>query len=157
MEPELKAEIKEKETGNQLVEGGIDLTIIDRLLEKYRELLMYVEDFHPILRALLRKMRCDRFEWDTAFGVGDAAVTGTLTGLAYSLKSYVISFFSAYIPLEESPRISVEPLWNDTSIRTHLTCIVHFRVGHAIVAGVRILKKLRKGRVRKWQTTPFRA
>lgn len=135
----------------------IDEKAIRRWMRVAKEWRKKVHDLYPILRWILRRFRLERVEWHTALGIGDAAATGTLTGLVWGVKSVILSTVSHYVTLRAIPRMSVQPVWNGNIVRTRFRCILTFRIGYAIVAGVRILLKLRKGRERKWETTPSRA
>lgn len=152
----LVAKVENEGAEHSESDKSIDATDMKRVFNKYRELVDKIHDFQPILRNFTRHVFCERLEWSTVLGIGEAAGTGTLTGLVYSIKSMIVGMFSHYISLRTIPRISVNPAWNNTIIRTQFHCILRFRVGHAIWAGIRLLWKTWKGRERKWQSTPFR-
>jgi hypothetical protein len=152
--PELVARIEKKEDASV---KGIDLQKMKRLHRKYQQLLDRVHDFQPIAKRMMRRVQCREIEWHTTLGVGEAAGTGALTGLVWGAKSMLIAGFSRHISLRAVPRFSVQPVWNNRIIRTQFRCILTFRLGHAIIAGVRILIKLAIGRQQKWRTTPSRA
>lgn len=152
--PELVAKVEKKESASR---KGINLEKLNKWRRNYRQLLERVHDLLPIVKRMMRRVQCPEIEWHTTLGLGEAAGTGALTGLVWGVKSMVIAFFSHQISLRTIPRISVQPVWNNQIIRTQFRCILTFRLGHAMVAGVRILLKLRKGRAQKWQTTPSRA
>jgi hypothetical protein len=157
--PEVEAKVEQKQKSSTKKETIHDVTgrQVKKLMRNYQNLLERVTDLEPIIRWLMKQIRCTRIEWHTTVGLGEAAATGTLTGLVYGIKSVLVSVMSHYISLRAIPRFSVQPDWNGTLVRTQLRCILHFRLGHAMVAGVRILFRMRKGREQKWQTTPFRA
>lgn len=157
-QPEVVAKVKNE--GNVLSntesKRSIDTEDVESWLNRVQELIERVQDFYPILRQTLRHVYCEKLQWQTVIGTGDAAATGTLIGLVLGIKNMLASMLSYYISLQEMPRISVEPMWNATIIRTELSCVIFFRVGRVIVALVRIVIKMKKGRARKWQITPFR-
>ncbi len=157
--PEVEAKVEKQTKPTKVDERIHDITgkQVKKWKNNYEELLERVTDLEPILRHLMKQIRCTRVEWHTSLGLGEAAATGTLTGIVYGVKSVIIGMFSHFLSLRSMPRISVQPVWNGEQLRTQLRCILHFRLGHAMVAGVRILFRLRKGRDQKWQTTPSRA
>ncbi|MFY0545716.1 DUF2953 domain-containing protein [Brevibacillus sp. H7] len=157
--PELEAKVENGSKPSKTKESIHDITgrQVKKLTASYQDLLERVTDLEPILRQMMKHIRCTRFEWHTSLGLGEAAATGTLTGIAYGIKSVIIAAFSHFLSLRAVPAISVQPDWNNLLVRTRLRCILHFRLGHAMIAGVRILFRLRKGREQKWQTTPSRA
>lgn len=118
--------------------------------------ISHVHDFYPTIQKFLKHIQCKELSWHTSMGIGDAAATGTITGIIWSIKSIILATMTNYIVLRTFPRLSVQPVWNQTVIHTQFRCILTLKLGHAIVTGIRILLKLRKGRERKWQTTPSR-
>lgn len=122
---------------------------VKRWYDNYQMLLDDIRDFHPIFRHMLKQVRCDKFEWHTRIGLGDAGATGALTGLAWGVKSGIVSAFSHYVLLRSIPKLSVQPVWNDQLVQTQFRCILHFRLYHAFAAGVKLLFKIRKKRAWK--------
>lgn len=141
-----------KEAAHQIT--GEEAKRFGQISKKWME---RIQDPKPVLRDMMKQIRCSNLEWHTTLGLGDAAATGTLSGLAYGIKSVIISVLSHHIRLRTMPRFSVQPVWNGTVVRTQLSCTLHFRLGHALVAAVRLLLRIRKGREQKWQTTPSEA
>lgn len=131
--------------------------LLKKIFDNYQEFLERVTNLKSVTKDFLAHIRCHHLEWHTSLGLGDAAETGALTGIVWGVKSMIIAVFSHHFSLRTMPRISVQPIWNDKIIRTHFTCILTCRLGYAMVAGIRILLRLRKGREQKWQTTPSRA
>lgn len=153
--------IKEVESSVQ-TQGTTDETAItkekiDKWIRDYRNMVEHIHDFFPTVRRFMKQIQCKEVVWQTSLGIGDAAATGTLTGVVWSIKSLIIATLSRSVTLQTYPRISVQPVWNEAVIHTKIRCILMFRVGHAILAGIRLLLKLRKGRVQKLRTTPSRA
>ena len=80
------------------------------------------------------------------FGAGDAAVTGSFTGILWALKGNVIGLVSNYFKLKQQPQIIVEPKFDQLMLNTSFSCIFSFRIGHAILAGIRFVRHFKKGR-----------
>lgn len=152
---------QQKETSLNPEDSKSERTITKDKLEwfqyQWKIFLSHIHDFYPTLQKFLKHIRCKELTWHTSMGIGDAAATGTITGLIWSIKSIILATMTNYITLQTFPRLSVQPVWNQTVIHTKFRCILTLTLGHAIVTGIRILLKLRKGRERKWQTTPSRA
>lgn len=152
---------KQVETGMQKDDHTEETAITDETVKKwsdrFQELVEHVHNLYPTLRDFLKHLQCKEITWHTSLGIGDAAATGTLTGIIWSVKSMIVATLTGYVTLRAIPRMSVQPEWNAVGIQTRFRCILTFRIGHALVAGTRILLKLRKGREQKWQTTPSRA
>lgn len=114
-------------------------------------------DLMLVAKRILKHVKCEKLEWYTRIGVGDAPATAVITGMVWGVKSMIIGFISNLLILRTIPRLNVVPEYQGSSIDTHFICIVRLRIGHAIIAGTRILYKSRKGREGLWQTTLFRA
>jgi hypothetical protein len=155
--PELVAKVDKARTRTQGSKEEVK-DVTGRQLKQWRramqDFLERVEDLKPVLKRMLKRIKCTRLEWHTSLGLGGAAETGALTGVAWGVKSALIGVFSHAVTLRTVPRLSVQPHWNRQIIRTQIRCNLHFWLGHAVIAGIRILFRLRKGREPKWQTTP---
>lgn len=127
------------------------------MLMKYVPLLLEgLPEIKRVIQQFMRHIRCRDLQWQTKIGVGDAAGTGTLIGMIWGSKSLIVSVLAHYLRLIGIPRFDVQPVWNSNYLRTRFHCILTFQLGHAMIAGVRILYWLRKGREQQWQTTPSR-
>ena len=109
-------------------------------IEKFRRLLKNIDNLHRIVKRFLSRMTVSRFEWYTRFGLGDAAWTGMATGAVWAAKGNVIGLIAHYMQLTTEPDISVEPVWQLDHSETDLSCMISFRIGHAMGAGLKIVK-----------------
>jgi hypothetical protein len=119
---------------------------VSHYMNKISLLRQRVHDFNKIIKMTLSQFHCDQFEWRTRVGVGDAAVTGIITGLVWGVKSSILTIFTQYIRLSADPKINVVPAFQSTSIDTHFRCVLRFRIGHALIAGIRLIFNLRRMR-----------
>lgn len=113
--------------------------VLRRMYRQYVWIREHVHHLHQWSRDVLRRFHVERLSWHTAIGTGDAAETGVLTGLAWGVKSTVVGVAGAYVQWERPPQIRVDPVFHEPRLETDLQCIVRFRIGHAIVAGIRLL------------------
>jgi hypothetical protein len=127
-----------------------------RTLHRIHAFVKKVHELHLIAKRFLKKIRLDHLHWSTTIGTGDAAETGTLIGFSWGIKSNIVGILSAYLTLRDFPKLSVTPDFNKKRLETELRCIIRFRIGHAMIAGIRIILNLRKRRDEKWQSTQFR-
>ncbi|WP_235749778.1 DUF2953 domain-containing protein [Neobacillus bataviensis] len=116
--------------------------------EKTKELLERVIDLHVIVRKFFKRVTIKNFEWQTLMGVGDAAHTGMLTGAIWAIKGSIVSILSHYFRLKEMPHLSVTPHFQAAVIQTQLTCMFQFRIGYAILAGLKMIKFWKGGKPR---------
>lgn len=119
-----------------------------------RQLLKHVTDMYQIIRSFLKKVTVARFEWNTVVGVGDAAFTGMLTGAFWTVKGSILGIISSFMKLKTQPVIMITPEFNRAISETSLTCMIQFRIGHAIFAGIKLLKYWKGGKP-QFKTKPL--
>lgn len=114
---------------------------IDRWLRR-------VHDLNQIMKKTLKKVRCDQLEWNTKIGLGDAAATGTFTGVVWGIQSCIVAVIAHYISLRSMPHMNVIPNFQNKWLETRLLLHFRFRVGSGIIAGIHIyfnfIRKIRK-------------
>jgi len=132
-------------------------SIIQRYFQKIRLLRIRVHDLNEIAKKTMKYFICENLQWNTRVGVGDAAATGVVTGLVWGIKTTFLGMVFHFITLKTIPQINVVPAFRSETVDTHFHCILRFKIGHAIIAGTRIMLNLRKGREGRWQSTLFRA
>lgn len=115
-------------------------------LKYSKELLIHVVNLYVIVRKFLKKVTLKQMEWHSMIGVGDAAQTGTITGAIWAIKGGILGILSHYIKLKNMPILTVTPHFQLAIIQTRLTCIFQFRIGHAILAGLKLIKFWKRGR-----------
>ncbi|WP_246941233.1 DUF2953 domain-containing protein [Bacillus pinisoli] len=128
------SEVKEKQptevTPNEILNG----------FKNAREVIQHVVHLHSIVRAFLQKVTILKLDWHTNFGIGDAALTGMLVGAGWAVKGGIIGLVSQYMRLKTNPTITITPFFQHSFSHTKLTCMLSFRIGNAILAGLRIVK-----------------
>lgn len=90
-------------------------------------------------RAFLRRVSIEKWEMATAFGTGQTHVTGWLVGWFWWWQHWLHTQLSHAVTFRERPRITVRPDFQRTGFHWRFHCIATFRLGHAIIAGVRWL------------------
>lgn len=111
-----------------------------RSLKKYQEILEHVFQLHTIVKKFLKKVSIHKLEWYSIIGVGDAAYTGTITGALWAIKGSITGLFSRYFSVREMPKLMVYPNFQQVITQTELSCMFQFRIGHAMVAGIKLVK-----------------
>lgn len=125
-------------------------------LSDFRHLLAHIVGFHKIVRGFLAKVTVRNIEWHTMVGVGDAAATGVLTGAFWAVKGGIIGIISSYMKLKEMPIMSITPSFQYAVSITSFKCMFQVRVGHAILAGIKMVKYW-KGGWPEFKTKPLNA
>ncbi|MCH1627591.1 DUF2953 domain-containing protein [Fredinandcohnia quinoae] len=110
-----------------------------------KKILEHVVKLHHILKGFLKNVTISKFEWHSVLGLGDAAHTGVLVGLGWSLKGTLFSMVSHYMNVQAHPDYSVTPSFQKAISQTELTCMIHFRIGHAMLAGIRLFRSWKGG------------
>ncbi|MFN7250643.1 MAG: DUF2953 domain-containing protein [Anaerobacillus sp.] len=113
-------------------------------LRKLKDFLTHVVGFHKIVRKLLNKISITKFSWRSIVGIGDAALTGTLVGAVWGIKGSTLGIITNYMRLKVAPEIEVHPNFQRLTSHTELACIFSFRLGHAIIAGLQIIRHWKK-------------
>ncbi|MEH7418338.1 DUF2953 domain-containing protein [Neobacillus drentensis] len=117
-------------------------------LQTAKDILHKVVGMNVIVKKFLQKVTIKKFEWETLMGVGDAAHTGMMTGALWAVKGGIIGILSHYMRLKEMPQLTVTPHFQAAVIHTRLTCMFQFRIGYAILAGLKLIKFWKGGKPR---------
>jgi hypothetical protein len=115
-------------------------------LQNTKDILHKVFGLHVIIKKFLQKITIKKFEWQTLMGVGDAAHTGMMTGALWAVKGGIIGLLSHYMKLKVMPQLTVTPHFQASVIHTELTCMFQFRIGNAILAGLKLIKFWKGGK-----------
>ncbi|MCM3715019.1 DUF2953 domain-containing protein [Alkalihalobacillus oceani] len=125
---------------------------INTLLNDFRllnDLVHHVVGLHQIMKRFLRHVSLKQLHWYTAFGVGEAAMTAQLSGVIWGLKGSMIGLLSHYVKVKQLPKLRVDPRFQEVITQVSFSCMISFRIGHAIVAGLMLLKH--------WKQRPTRS
>lgn len=129
-----KKEKKKKEKDEKVTPTDIVNNLTDA-----KKVLTHIVDFHRIVTSFLNKISIKKLEWHTAIGIGDASNTGILTGVVWTIKGSMIGLISKNMKLKVKPNITVTPLFQQMTASIKFTCIFQFRIGNAILAGIKLL------------------
>ncbi|SFE67933.1 DUF2953 domain-containing protein [Alteribacillus iranensis] len=151
--PSLVIKEKTSSTLADTVEKDIEETPEDvkRQLNTLRLLVNHVSGLLKIGKRLLGKMKLEKLEWRSEIGTGDAAWAGILTGMLWSTKSMVAGVGSSCMKMKCSPALDVLPHFNKAIFNTEFKCIVAFKLGHAIIAGLSVLRQLNGSMFSLWR------
>ncbi|OZT12338.1 hypothetical protein CHN50_12640 [Priestia aryabhattai] len=120
------------------VEDGLNL------LEDAKQFLEHVVGFHTIFQKFLNRVAVKNLKWHTRVGLGDAALSAILVGVVWSAKSGVVHLLDRYMRLKNPPTMTVVPVFQQMWSETIFQCIISFRLGQAILVGLRLVKHWRK-------------
>ncbi|MDR4948866.1 DUF2953 domain-containing protein [Neobacillus cucumis] len=125
-------------------------------LQKTKDLMHKVFGIHVIVKKFLQRVTIKHIEWQTLIGVGDAAYTGMMTGALWAVKGGIMGLLSSYMRMKEMPQLSINPHFQASVIHTRLICMFQFRIGYAILAGLKLMKFWKGGKPHLKSKTDFR-
>ncbi|WP_108671293.1 DUF2953 domain-containing protein [Peribacillus acanthi] len=115
-------------------------------LHDTKELVIHIIGLHTIIKKFLQTVTVHSFHWHSMIGTGDAALTGTIVGGAWGLKGVIVGILTQYLRFQVSPDYTITPSYQYAVSLTKVHCIIRFRVGNAIMAGLKFLRFWRGGR-----------
>lgn len=115
-------------------------------LKNFQEILDHVFQLNIIIKKFLKKVTVRRFEWQSTIGLGDAVYSGMAAGALWTIKGGIIGLVSHYLRLKEMPKLMVQPSFQHMIADTELLCMFQFRIGYAMLAGIKLIKLWKGGR-----------
>lgn len=113
------------------------MRLVSCLMRQYRR--------HQIPIAYFkRKVHMKNFSVRSRVGVGNAAATALVTGGFYIISQTVIRHLSLRYALKNSQML-ILPYFEGSVFDLDLDCIIHFRFGHIMITGFKMLKQILKG------------
>jgi len=85
---------------------------IAHFFRQVKQFLKQVVDLHEIMKQFYRHVTITKWEWRTTIGTGDAASTGLIAGLGWSLKYTIIGVVSRYTKMKTVPVIMIVPSYD---------------------------------------------
>ncbi|OCA92246.1 DUF2953 domain-containing protein [Pseudobacillus wudalianchiensis] len=107
-------------------------------LIQVKEKLEYIESLQYIVRSFFKKIEIRTFSWRTVVGMKDAAWTGTAAGALWALKGSVISAAHRMVQMTARPELEVTPVFGQSVWKVEWSCMISFRIGHAISAVIQL-------------------
>ncbi len=146
----------EGEKGSSLIkkEKRIALTL-DKIKKILKKLFQFRGKFKEMVilgKWLLKKITIRKFFWFTEFGTNDAAVTGILAGLLWSLKTMIYQYlYHITGNFKKRPEFMVVPNFQQQKVAWNIICIFDITCGHIIIGGIKTLYILKKRRCKKFE------
>ncbi|PLR77810.1 hypothetical protein CU633_09115 [Bacillus sp. V3-13] len=152
----LSDEIEHDETTPKQEYGKDSAGRLETGLTDVKKLVDHFGSLHRILKNFLKQIAIKQLEWHSVAGLGDAASTAVLTGEFWALKGSIIGILSNYMKLKMMPVLSITPAFQQVVFETSFKCMLQFRIGHAMVAGMKMIK-FGKGAGLRFRKKPFSA
>jgi hypothetical protein len=112
---------------------------VHRIKDDIEKLMSNIHDFRLIVKRVMRTLRCEKFEWITTLGLGEAAATGTFIGMVWGIKSVLVGIFTRHITLRTVPLLQVVPEFNREQFDVRFVCILRIKIGSILVTGLPIV------------------
>ena len=91
-----------------------------------------------IIRRFLRHVAVEEWEMTTLFGTGQSHTTGLLSGWLWLLQTQAHALLFHSMKVRRPPRIFIRPDFQRRCLFWRIDCIASFRLGYAIIAGIRL-------------------
>lgn len=99
-----------------------------------RKIVSFTRVYCQIIDKILKSLICEKLYWRTVFGSEDAAITGIITGLLWTMKALVLKKLEGRIFYIGHPVISVNPMFGRSRFDVDFQCIFSIRLGNVIKA-----------------------
>ncbi|GAA0600715.1 hypothetical protein GCM10009001_16500 [Virgibacillus siamensis] len=129
--------LSEQETVEMSVEQSVEL-----FQSTGTNLINSVKAYHDAATILLKQLTFREYYWKTEFGTGKADATGLASGGIWAIKGYLTGYVSNKSTFKNKPSISVTPYFNRICFRSELECIVSIRIGQAMYALLKVIRKV---------------
>ncbi|PLS14847.1 hypothetical protein CVD28_25320 [Bacillus sp. M6-12] len=93
-----------------------------------------------IIQNFIAAVRIRKFQWHSQIGTGDPVQAAVLAGTFLPLKGILLGIISRFFRISCVPSFSVTPEFNRPFLEVNFICIVQFRIGQAIRAGIMLYK-----------------
>lgn len=137
-ESEMQINEHDEETNQQDDEEGLSS------FEPIKQILHHIHELYDILKDFFKKVRIVDLEWKSVIGTGNAASAAIVAGAGWAFKGNVIGMISNYFLLKVYPKLEITPVFNRATSETYLRCMIQVKVGHAILAGIKLLRFWKK-------------
>lgn len=88
--------------------------------------------YYRMMGNVITSLYCEQLEWKTRYGSEDAAVTGIVTGVLWTIKTLMITRLKKKVIFTTQPIITVNPVFGDNSLKVDFQCIFSIRLGNVI-------------------------
>ncbi|WP_273832547.1 DUF2953 domain-containing protein [Guptibacillus sedimenti] len=92
----------------------------------------------------LKRVRFKNVQWETNFGAGNAANTAVFAEIVMNAKVAIFTLLSHYSNLHTIPQLIVTPIYENKTIQTYMKCMITFKLGHAMIAVIKLMKSQKK-------------
>lgn len=134
--PFLKLNTEVEKNEDELIQENKTIVTFEEMKKTVRKVKYYLKHYDSAIEYVFEKMKISDFLWITEFGIGNAAVTGLLSGILWSVKSQLITIMRNNITCNKVT-LNVIPKFNKESFKTTIHCIISTKIGYIIIAAIK--------------------
>lgn len=91
------------------------------------------------IKYIINKLRIKKLHMNTEYDIDDAAITGIVAGILYTLQSNILLWLKSNKRISDC-KVFVQPLFQQENIiNINFSCIIQFKLGHIINGGIKSL------------------
>lgn len=90
--------------------------------------------YSRLMGNVITFLYCEQLKWKTSYGSGDAAITGIVSGMLWTIKGLMITRFKKRVIFTKKPIINVNPIFGADHFKVDFQCIFSIRLGNVINA-----------------------
>lgn len=118
---------------------------INELINILKNAMKNVKKYDEMIRTFIDKIQIKEIKMNTEFDNEDAAITGIVTGILYTIQSNIMTWILLNKKVEKFD-IELKPLFEQKNkLYIQFSCIIQFTLGQIIFIGFKLLKLYFKG------------
>ncbi|MBN8208617.1 DUF2953 domain-containing protein [Bacillus sp. NTK071] len=128
------------ENGEDAIKEKAEETSFSGDIQELMKLIKKTLGARDAAQFILRKTSVRKIQWETNFGMTNAANTAVGAELLLNAKIAIFALLSHYSNLLTVPQLIVTPIYEVKTIQTYIKCMITFKLGHAMIAVIKLLK-----------------
>ncbi|KXG76835.1 DUF2953 domain-containing protein [Thermotalea metallivorans] len=134
---EIDTEVESGKTENFIKDDKKLLNFAE--IEEIQDQLAHLyHGYYNIFSYIRKKIVLESLSWKTEFGIGDAAVTGILSGMLWGIKGTLFAIIQKHIH-PKNISFHVVPYFDQEIFQTRIHCIITLKIGYAIIASIKFV------------------
>ncbi|MDQ0481283.1 DUF2953 domain-containing protein [Guptibacillus hwajinpoensis] len=128
------------ESGEEAIKDKAEETTVKGDIQELLKLFKKTNGAKDAVQFILEKTSVRKIQWETNFGMTNAANTAVGAELLLNAKIALFALLSHYSNLLTVPQLIVTPIYEMKTIQTYIKCMITFKLGHAMIAVIKLLK-----------------
>lgn len=111
---------------------------------KLREIFRQLKEIYPRFKKMCRSIEIQKFNWNSAIGLGEADSTGMITGVLLGVKGVILGILNIYFTFSKDVEMNVTPIYQGKGFYTQFHLKISFRIIRIMILSILIYITLRK-------------